>query len=166
MKVRTYIRSDEYCLKEIIDLSFPVFFRLFASHSLSSEGTALVGETDGKIVGFVKLIEFSVGVKKCGCILWLAVHPDFRGRHIALELVEAGANYLFKRGSEMIFASAQRRNYGSLATFEKAGFKQVGFQHLWRLFRLRVFNLYRDIWFAPGEIVLMKDNAKLLPSAS
>ncbi len=166
MKVRTSIRSDECCLKEIIDLSFPVFFRFFASHSLSSEGTALVGETGGKIVGFVKLIEFSVGVRRCGCILWLAVHPDFRGRHLALELVEAGANYLLKHGSEMIFASAQRRNYGSLATFARAGFRQVDLRHLWRLFRLRVFNLYRDIWYAPGEILLMKDNAELLPRAS
>ncbi len=159
-KIRTSIESDEESLREIVDLSFPVFFRFFARHSLSSEGAVLAGEIDRKVVGFAKLTEFSVGVRKCGCILWLAVHPNFRGRHIALELVEAGANNLFNHGSEMIFASVQKRNYGSLATFEKAGFRKMGLKDLWRVFGLRVFDLYRDIWYAPGEIVLMNDHAK------
>ena len=165
LKLRPSIQSDEGSIREIIDLSFPVFFRFFASHSLSSKGLVLVSETAGKIVGFVKLIEFGGGIRECGCILWLAVHPDFRGCHIALGLVEAGANYLFNHGSDAIFASTQKRNFGSLATFGKAGFRTMGFQDLWRLFGLRVFGLYRNIWYAPGEIVLMKDNAKLLPWA-
>ena len=120
----------------------------------------LVSEIDVKVVGFAKLIEFSVGIRRCGCILWLAVHPDFRGRRIALGLVEAGANNLFNHSSEMIFALTQRRNYGSLATFEKAGFRQTALQGLWRLFGLRILDLCRDIWYAPGEIVLMNDHAK------
>ncbi len=159
-KIRTSIESDEERLRGIIDLSFPVFFRFFARHSLSSEGAVLASEIDGKVVGFAKLIEFSVGIRECGCILWLAVHPDFRGRGIAIGLVESGVNNLFKYGSEMIFASTQRRNYGSLATFEKAGFRKIGLKDLWRVFGLRVFDLYRDIWYAPGEIVLMNDHAK------
>jgi hypothetical protein len=33
----------------------------------------------------------------------------------------------------------------------------MGFLGLWRLFGWRVFQFYREIWFAPGEIVLMRD---------
>ncbi len=159
-KIRISTESDERSIREIINLSFPVFFRFFACHSLSSEGAVLASEIDRKVVGFAKLIEFSVGIRECGCILWLAVHPDFRGRGIALGLVESGANNLFKHGSEMIFASTQKRNYGSLATFEKVGFRQMGLKDLWRVFGLQVFELYRAIWYAPGEIVLMNDHAK------
>ena len=39
----------------------------------------------------------------------------------------------------------------------------MGFLGLWRVFGWRVFSFYSDIWFAPGEIVLMHDfNKKIM----
>jgi len=158
--IRISSQSEEGCLKEIIGLSFPRFFRFFASRSLTSGGFVLVSEAEERVVGFVKLIEFKVGSRLFGCVLWLAVHPDFRRRTVAIGLVEAGTGYLLKHGAGAVFASTQRGNSGSLATFRKAGFNRIGFMDLWRIFGWRVFSLYRDIWYAPGEILLICKKAK------
>ena len=158
--IRSSVQSDKRRLEEIIDLSFPRFFRFFASHSVYSEGTVLVSEEKRIMVGFAKLTEFRVGGRGFGCVLWLAVHPDFRLRNVAAELVEAGTNYLISRHAGGVFASTQRWNSGSLATFGKAGYRRMDFGGLWRIFGWRVFSFYRKIWFAPGEIVLIHDNSK------
>ena len=148
--------QDKPALKQIIDLSFPRFFRYFATHSINSqEGKVLVNETSGIVVGFAKLIDFTVAKQKYGCILWLAVHPEQRRKGTALELVEGGTKELKTDGAEAVFASVQRTNKASLGTFRKAGFRQVGFFGLWHLFSWRIFQFYGDIWFAPGEIALM-----------
>jgi ribosomal protein S18 acetylase RimI-like enzyme len=153
--IRQMLTSDMDRLKQIIDASFPRFFRFFASHSLDSEGQVLVSEAHGTAVGFAKLVEFHVGGDKFGCILWLAVHPQFRRKGIASALVNTGTELLKHNGARAVFASAQRRNIASLAFFSMQGFRKMGFLGLWRLFGWRIFEFYRDIWFAPGEIVLM-----------
>jgi len=149
--IRSSVQSDEDRLKEIIDLSFPRFFRFFASRSLTSEGRVLVSKAKRMVVGFAKLNELRVGGGRFGCVLWLAVHPDFRRQNVAAELVEAGTNYLLSRHAVAVFASNQRRNSGSLATFGKRGYRRMGFLGLWRIFGWLVFSFYRKIWFAPGE---------------
>ena len=150
---------DDYeKLREIINLSFPRFFRYFANQSVKSEeGKVFVAETQGIISGFVKLIEFNIGSQKYGCILWIAVHPSYRRRGIALNLTNVGIETLKKDGAKAVFASTQRGNRGAKATLVKAGFRQIGFLGLWRVFGWRVFSFYGEIWYAPGEIVLMKD---------
>jgi ribosomal protein S18 acetylase RimI-like enzyme len=154
--IRQATLSDSTKLKEIIDLSFPMFFRFFASHSLESEeGKVLVCESQGAVAGFAKLIDFNVGGSKYGCILWLAVHPEHRRKGIAADLVKAGAENLNQNGAGAVFASVQRRNKASLATFDKDGFKRMVFLDLWRLFSFRVISFYREIWYAPSEVVLM-----------
>jgi ribosomal protein S18 acetylase RimI-like enzyme len=146
-------------IKEVIDLSFPRFYRYFASHSASdlSEPT-LISEVENEVAGFAKLIEFNIGDVKYGCILWIAVHPTYRHRGIALTLTNASVDYLKENGSKAVFASTQRRNRGALATLSRAGFVRMGFLGLWRVFGWRVFEFYRDIWFAPGEVVYARLN--------
>jgi ribosomal protein S18 acetylase RimI-like enzyme len=144
-------------LKQIIDMSFPRFFKFFATHSLYEEGKVLVSETQEIVVGFAKLIEFNLGDGKFGCILWLAVHPQFSRKGIATALVNAGTKRLKDDGARAVFASVQRRNVASIAVFSRQCFRKMGFLGLWRLFGWRVFKFYNDIWLAPGEIVLMYD---------
>ena len=155
--IRQIVPSDTDRVKQIIDLSFPRFFRFFATHSLHEEGEVLVSETEGLVVGFAKLIDFHVGGGKFGCILWLAVHPQFRRKGIASALVNAGTTRLKDDGARAVFVSVQRRNAASLAVFSRQCFRKMGFLGLWRLFGWRAFKFYSDIWFAPGEIVLMHD---------
>jgi ribosomal protein S18 acetylase RimI-like enzyme len=155
--VRQAAPDDRAKIKEIIDLSFPRFFRYFASHSLDSEeGKVLVAQSQGEVWGFAKLIEFKVGNGKYGCILWIAVHPKYRRRKIALNMTNAGVDSLKKDGAQAVFASTQWRNNAAKATLTKAGFGQVGFLGLRRIFGWRVFSFYREIWYAPGEIVYIK----------
>jgi ribosomal protein S18 acetylase RimI-like enzyme len=155
--VREAAAGDRAQIKEVIDQSFPRFYRFFASESVDSQdGKVLVGELAGKVVGFARLTEFQIGSEKYGCILWIAVHPTFRRRGIAFALTNAGVAWLKKAGAETVFASTQHRNRGALATLGKAGFVRMGFLGLRRLFGWRVFSFYGAIWFAPGEVVLMQ----------
>lgn len=156
LSVREASSCDSVVLREIIGLSFPRFFRFFANRSVDSEeGKVLVGEQHTAVVGFAKLINFCVADVKYGCILWLAVHPNHRRKGIASTLVQAGVEDLKRDGAETVFASVQRRNKASLATFDSEDFERMGFMGLWRLFGWRIFQFYSDIWYAPGEIVLM-----------
>jgi ribosomal protein S18 acetylase RimI-like enzyme len=143
-------------LKEIIDLSFPRFFRFFAANSVDSEeGKVLVSEFEGVVVGFAKLTDFFICRHKYGCILWLAVHPKQRQKGIASALVNAGVQELKRKSSEAVFASVQRTNRASLSTFHGQGFERMGFVTLWRRFGWRSCQFYRDILSTPSEIVLM-----------
>ncbi len=154
--IRQATANDRQKLKEIIDLSFPIFYRYFSSRSVNSgTGGVLVSEENGVVMGFARLIEFVVGGKKFGCVLWLAVHPGFRGRGVASRLVRAGVDWLVRRGAGAVFASAAHGNVGSISTFEGVGFRRVGFLGLWRFFGWGVFGFYGGIWFVPGEVVLM-----------
>ena len=153
--IRQMAPDDMDQLKQIIDMSFSRFFRFFATHSLNEEGEVLVSEKRGTVVGFAKIVKFQVGGGKFGCILWLAVHPQFRRKGIASALVNAGTERLKEESARAVFASVQRRNIASLTVFSKEGFGKMGFLGLWRLFGWRVFKIYEDIWYAPGEIVLM-----------
>jgi ribosomal protein S18 acetylase RimI-like enzyme len=155
--IRDFTSNDLPDIKEIVDQSFPRFYRFFAWSNLSSpQALVLVCEAAGAIVGFAKLIEFTVGQMKCGCILWIAVRPNYRRRGVALELTNASVDCLGRRGAVAVFASTQRKNLGALATLGRAGFGRVGFSGLRGVFGWRVFSFYGDIWFAPGEVVLMR----------
>jgi ribosomal protein S18 acetylase RimI-like enzyme len=158
LTIRPMIPSDASGLKEIIDVSFSPFLRFFALHSIREGGQVFVSQTQGGVaVGFVKLIDVHVGGGKFGCVLWVAVHPHFRRRGIATALVDAGVECLKRAGAGAVFASVQRRNIASLTVFEGQGFRRLSFLGLWRLFGWRTFEFYRDIWVAPGEVVLMHD---------
>jgi ribosomal protein S18 acetylase RimI-like enzyme len=155
-----YGTPDDYTkLKGVIDLSFPMFFRYFANYSVTSEeGKVLVSETHGGISGFVKLIKFNLNSKEYGCILWIAVHPSFRRKGIASSLTNASIDYLKNNKAQTVVASTQIRNRAAQATLGKAGFRRVDFWGLWRIFGWRVFSFYRDIWYAPGEVVFIHNS--------
>jgi len=155
-KIRPEASGDASRLREIIDLSFSRFVRFFAVHSLTEEGQVLVADTPGGVaVGFAKLVEFQIGADKFGCVLWIAVHPQFRRKRIGTALVEAALERFKDAQAKAVFASVRRRNTASLEMFSTKGFRKIGFLELRRLFDWQVFRLYREIWFAPGEIVLM-----------
>jgi ribosomal protein S18 acetylase RimI-like enzyme len=156
--IRQMSSTDADRLKEIAALSFSRVMRFFAVHSLfSEEGHVLVSETQGFAVGFAKLIEFKLGGMKFACLLWIAVHPDFRRKGVASALTVEGIELLKRNGAKAVFASTQRRNSRAVSALNKNGFRRMSFLELWRLFSWRIFEFYGDIWLAPGEIVLMHD---------
>jgi [ribosomal protein S18]-alanine N-acetyltransferase len=154
--IRETTSKDLNRLREIIDLSFPRFFRYFALHSILNETEpTLVSEKEGVIAGFAKVIDFHVGDGKYGCILWIAVHPQCRRRGVALSLIYAGVDYLKAQGAQAVFASTQRKNKATEATLGKAGFERIDLWGLWRLFGWRLLSFFGDIWLAPSEVVLI-----------
>jgi ribosomal protein S18 acetylase RimI-like enzyme len=155
--IRPMMPPDARRLKQIIDMSFPRLSRFFATNSLHEEGEVLVSETQGIAVGFAKLVEFNMDGDKFGCVLWIAVHPDFRRKGVATALTTEGLLNLKHDGAKAVFASTQRRNDAGLNVLIRSGFRRMGFPELWRFFGWRVFQFYRDIWLAPGEVVLMHD---------
>ena len=156
--IRQMSPNDASRLREIVASSFSRFMGFFAVHSVFSEdGQVLVSETRGSVVGFAKLIEFNVGGAKFGCMLWIAVHPDFRRMGVASALTNDPIKRLRQDGAKAVFASTQRRNTAAQAILTRNGFRRMGFLDLWHIFKGRVFQFYGDIWLAPGEIVLMHD---------
>ena len=155
--IRQMTTNDLNQVRKIINLSFPIFYRFFASHSLQEEGQVLICEAQGIVVGFAKLIDFQIGCKKYSCILWIAVHPNFRRKGIATKLTNSATQQLKQDGAVAVFASTQRRNDAALSVLILLGFRRMGFLDLRQLFGWRIFEFYRGIWFAPGEIVLMHD---------
>ena len=136
-------------------MSVSRFFQYFATHTQYSKGHVLVSEADGTAVGFAKLAEFHVRGAKFGCILGVAVDPQFRRKGIATALVNTATNCLKSEGAEAVFATVTMRNAASLAVFKKQGFSKMSFLRLWRLFGWRVFRFYKNIYYGFGEIVLM-----------
>jgi ribosomal protein S18 acetylase RimI-like enzyme len=154
--IRDHTPADLPRIKEIICLSFPVFYRFFAWGSVSDhEALVIVCEVNGETAGFAKLSEFIVGKMKCGLILWIAVHPHFRKRGVALKLSTASIRCLVGRGAESVFASTQPWNRAAITTLNRAGFERISFLRLARLFGLRVLGFVTAIWLAPGEVVFM-----------
>jgi len=133
-QIRSATTIDLPQIKEIIDLSFPRFFRFFASKSLCSDGVVMVSQVADRVVGFAKLIEFMVGDVKCGCVLWLGVHPDHRRKGVASGLINAAKVFLKGDGVRSVFASAQHGNFASLGAFGKLGFFRIGFWGLCGIF--------------------------------
>ena len=78
-QIRGAQNGDLAGVKEVIDASFPKFYRYFAWHSVKdrSEPT-FIHPVDCAVVGFAKLIQFEIDGSKYECILWIAVHPKFR----------------------------------------------------------------------------------------
>jgi L-amino acid N-acyltransferase YncA len=60
-------------------------------------------------------------------------------------------------GATAVFATVRRRNAASLTVFGSQGFRKIGFLELWRLFGMRIFEFYKEIWLAPWIPVLVRD---------
>ena len=155
LTIRGMRNSDAANLWCVVDLSFSKFMGFFAKLSIEEKGQTLVAEVSDTIIGFAKLTKFSIGGRKFGCILWIAVHPKFRRKGVASALTDKGIIWLKKDCANAVFASTQRSNKNALRVLNHRGFRVTGFLDLWSQFGWRVFQLYREIWLAPGEVVLM-----------
>jgi ribosomal protein S18 acetylase RimI-like enzyme len=150
--------NDINRLRETVALSFSKFMGFFAVHSLlSADGQTIVADVQGAAVGFAKLTEFQIGACKFSCVLWIGVHPEFRGRGIASSLVNAGVKRLKEAGAKKVFASSQRRNVVAHTVLRRSGFRSVGFLELWAIFAGRIFEFYSAIWLAPGEVIFIHE---------
>ena len=76
---------------------FTPLYRASKLYAASSPHRVLLAEQDGRICGILQVL-FGVEAPDLGSIGCTAVHPDFQGRHIALNLVMLGTKALKAAG--------------------------------------------------------------------
>jgi ribosomal protein S18 acetylase RimI-like enzyme len=77
--------------------------------------------SDNQIVGFC-VNHFDSGTI---WIDWYGVHPDWRGRNIALMLLDFLSQTAVKRGAHKIWCDSRTDNIASIKTLKKAGFDEI-----------------------------------------
>ena len=82
----------------------------------------LVALEDGNVAGYIGS-QTSIGETD---VMNVAVHPDFRRRGIAAELIDALVAELKNRGSHALMLEVRASNGPAIALYEKLGFFQVG----------------------------------------
>lgn len=99
----------------------------WSENSISSElrnplALWLVAEEEGKVAGYIG----SQTVPNESDMMNVAVHPDFRRRGIAEELVVSLCAALKEQGSVSLTLEVRASNEPAKALYEKLGFEQVG----------------------------------------
>lgn len=70
------------------------------------------------------------GTKKQGFIHWLAVHPEWRGYHIADILLTRAVELSIKAGKKTVALDCQRSNIAARRVYERFGFIERNLFHL------------------------------------
>ncbi|MFX0113452.1 MAG: GNAT family N-acetyltransferase [Candidatus Hodarchaeota archaeon] len=95
-----------------------------------SQGTFLVYQSQ-KAIGYSHVkIETDEADKRIGIIAGIGVHPDLRGKHVALALVDRSLKYLINNQVERIQADIFDLNIPALRLFSSLGFREIGETHL------------------------------------
>ena len=90
-----------------------------------------VWEEDGRIVGNASLLPVS-GYSKRWVMANVAVHPDYRRRGIAREMVSASDELAKAAGAEEIYLQVERNNQAALALYQSMGYTAIATRTTWR----------------------------------
>lgn len=97
--------------------------------SLPSAG--YVWEQDGKLVGNLSLIPFSVHGDRFYLIANVAVHPEYRKRGIARMLTAHGIEHARKRGAKATWLHVREENEAANQLYRSLGFEERGRRTTW-----------------------------------
>ena len=114
-------------VSEVAELEKLCFSDPWSENSVTSEldnalALWLVAVEDGRVVGYVG----SQTVAGETDMMNIAVHPDFRRRGVAEQLVEALVVLLRERESRCLTLEVRASNDAARALYEKLGFSQIG----------------------------------------
>ena len=93
-----------------------------------------VWEEDDRIVGNASLLPVS-GHSRRWVMANVAVHPDYRRRGIAREMVSASDELAKKAGAEATYLQVQRHNQAALQLYRSMGYKSLTTRTTWRCSR-------------------------------
>jgi ribosomal protein S18 acetylase RimI-like enzyme len=98
-----------------------------------------VGETDGRVVGFIlatTIEKEATAWRKYGYLSWIGVDEAFQRTSLGLRLYKRLEEKLRGDGVRMIIADTEADNKGAIAFFKAIGFSPSR-QHLWLTKTLR-----------------------------
>ncbi len=91
-----------------------------------------VWDEDGRVVGNLSLIPFSVRRRRCFLIANVAVHPDYRRRGIARALTSVAQDQARRRGSSGTWLHVREDNEPALKLYLSLGFKERARRTTWQ----------------------------------
>ena len=118
---------NENHVRQIAELERLCFHDPWSENSIASElgnrlSVWLVALDEDKVVGYVG----SQTVIDETDMMNIAVHPDYRNRGVATELIMELTQQLKKRGSRGLMLEVRESNSAAISLYEKHGFLQVG----------------------------------------
>lgn len=97
-------------------------------HYFMAEDTSVLDKDgNGKLVGFI-CFGFDTCTLSTHLLYWMAVHGDYRGKHIGGELLKRFEEYVInKGGKKIVLETAGRELYRPTRLFyEKHGYREMG----------------------------------------
>ena len=89
-----------------------------------AQGSFLVVESQGRIVGYLNLL---INRRARSLRIYsLAVHPIFRGRGVGQLLMDRAVDVAYKEGLEKITLEVNISNFSAIHLYEKNGFERAG----------------------------------------
>ena len=106
-----------------------VLSRLFLPPATRPQG--FVWEEDGRIIGNASLLPVS-GYARRWVMANVAVHPDYRRRGIAREMVRASDELAKVAGAGSIYLQVERHNRAALGLYRSMGYTAIATRTTWR----------------------------------
>jgi ribosomal protein S18 acetylase RimI-like enzyme len=97
--------------------------------------SGFVWEEDGRVVGNLSLIPFSVSRQRRFLIANVAVHPDYRRRGIARSLTTVAKEQALRRGSSGTWLHVREDNDAAIKLYLSLGFKEKARRTTWQASR-------------------------------
>lgn len=88
-----------------------------------AKGVCYVAECMGRIVGYISLLYRARS--KCIRIYSVAVHPDFRGKHLGKEFVDKAKDYASHNGFHQLSLEVKTDNLVAMRLYRKSGFNII-----------------------------------------
>lgn len=107
------------------------------------ERILLVAEDDDSLTGFTDAILH--GSEEPGDLLWLHVHPDYRGRGISRQLLEETRARLVEAGASHVRGLVLADNSEGNSFYQHFGFEKIGERHIEIDGTQHVENVFQDI---------------------
>lgn len=140
MEIRAATPTDQQTIEEIAERSLEASYSLspqaiqsavtqwydeesFADALEQEDKHVLVAERDGEEVGFSESVVLPDGTAD---LLWLHVHPDYRGENVGSDLFAATRERLREEGATSLRGRVLSINEAGNTFYKKQGFEKVG----------------------------------------
>jgi ribosomal protein S18 acetylase RimI-like enzyme len=142
--------------KRISGTSLNMLYRNLASNSFKIADKRLVAYAKNEPVGYLLLKNMDLGDSSIGLLMWGAVMPEFRGKHIGSELVETALTYFKANGIREVYSATTKDNIPSIKMLKRNNFKIISFNEILEKHGLAAIKLYINAFLFPNKFILRK----------